>query len=167
MYLDDGFGCVQSFKRAFELGCEIKSDLLKSSFVPKAEKCVWKPVQCLELLGCTLNSEEGTICILERRIFKVQCTISELLHAQKAHRRVPVRKVASIVGQIMSMSIVIGHISQIMTRYLSMDIFSAWSWSSFISLAGGSIDQLNFWQDHLGKLNFKDIFESHKWSMIV
>ena len=167
MYLDDGFGCVQCFKRTFVLGCEIKSDLLKSGFVPKAEKCVWKPVQCLELLGCTLNSEEGTICILERRIFKTQCTISESLRAQKVHRRVPVRKVASIVGQIMSMSIVIGHISQIMTRYLSMDILSAWSWSSFISLAGGSINQLNFWQDHLGKLNFKDIFESHKCSMIV
>ena len=26
----------------FELGCEIKSDLLKSGFVPKAEKCVWE-----------------------------------------------------------------------------------------------------------------------------
>ena len=114
-----------------------------------------------------MNSEEGTICIPERRIFKAQCTISELLHAQKVHRRVPVRKVASIVGQIISMSIVIGYISQIMTRYLSMDILSAWSWSSFISLSGGSIDQLKFWQDHLGKLNFKDVFESHKCSKIL
>ena len=29
------------------------------------------------------------------------------------------------------------------------------------------IDQLKFWQVHLGKLNFKDIFESHKCSKIV
>ena len=58
IYLDDDFGCAQSFKRAFELGCKIMSDLLKSGFVPKAEKCVWEPVQCLEFLGCTLNSEE-------------------------------------------------------------------------------------------------------------
>ena len=80
------------------------------------------------ILKCTLNSEDGKICIPERRIFKAQCTISELLHAQKVHRRVPVRKVASTVGQIISMSIV-------------MDILSAWSWNSFISLSGGSIDQ--------------------------
>ena len=46
--------------------------------------------------------------------------------------------------------------------YLSEHILSAWSWSSFIPLSGGGIDQLKFWQDHLGKLNFKDIFESHK-----
>ena len=167
MYLDDGFGCVQSFKRAFELGCEIQFDLLKSGFVPKAESCIWEPVQCLEFLGCTLNSEEGTICILERRIFKAQCTISELLQAQNVHRRIPVRNVASTVGQIISMPIVIEHISQITTRYLSMDILSVWSRSSFISLSGGSIDHLKFWQDHLGKLNFKDIFESHKCSKIV
>ena len=37
----------------------------------------------------------------------------------------------------------------------------------FISLSGASIDQLKFWQDHLGKLNFKNIFESHKCSKIV
>ena len=48
-----------------------------------------------------------------------------------------------------------------------MDILSAWSWSSFISLSDGSIDQLKFWQDHLGKLNFRDISESHKCSKIV
>ena len=107
------------------------------------------------------------ICIRERKIFKKQFTISELLHAQKVHRRVPVRKISSIEGQIFSVSIVIGHISQIMTRYFSMDILSPWLWSSFISFSGGSIDQLKFWQDHLGKLNFKDIFESHKFSKIV
>ena len=38
MYLDDGFGCAQNFSRALQFGCEIKSDLLKSGFVPKAEK---------------------------------------------------------------------------------------------------------------------------------
>ena len=37
----------------------------------------------------------------------------------------------------------------------------------FFYLVGGSIDQLKVWQDHLGKLNFKDVFESHKCSKIV
>ena len=84
MYLDDGSGCAPSFKRAFELGCESKSDLLKSGFVPKVEKCVWEPVQCLEFLGCNLNSEEGTICIPERRIFKAQCPIFRIVACTKS-----------------------------------------------------------------------------------
>ena len=40
MYLDDGFGCAQNFSRALQLGCEVKSDLLKLGFVPKAEICI-------------------------------------------------------------------------------------------------------------------------------
>ena len=73
-------------------------------------------------MGCNLNSADGIISIPERRLIKAQNTISELLYVHKMHRRVPVRKVASIVGQIISMSFVMGHISQIMTRNLSMDI---------------------------------------------
>lgn len=167
MYLDDGFGCAQTFSRALQLGCEVKSDLLKSGFVPKAEKCIWTPVQCLEFLGCNLNSAQGIISIPERRVSKAQNTISGLLYDHKLHRRVPVRKVASIVGQIISMSIVMGHISQIMTRNLSRDILMAFSWDVYIPLTQESIDQLSFWETHLGKLNVKDIFESHKCSKIV
>ena len=167
MYLDDGFGCAKSFGQAIELGREVKSDLLKSGFIPKAEKSIWEPVQMLDFLGCTLNSKEGIIFIPEHRILKAQNSISELLTAQKVHRRVAVRKAASFVGQIISMSIVIGHVSQIMTRYLSIDILKAFSWDSFISLSCESIEQLKFWKSNLQNLNIKDIYESHKSTKIV
>ena len=52
-----------------------------------------------------------------------QNCISELLTAQKVHKRAAVRKVESFVGQIVSISIVIGRISKIMTKYLSTYIF--------------------------------------------
>ena len=65
------------------------------------------------------------------------------------------------------MSIVMGHISQIMTRNLSMDILRTFSWGAYISLSQESIGQLSFWKAHLGKLNIKDIFESYKCSKIV
>ena len=62
------------------------------------------------------------------------------------------------------MSIVMGHTSQIMTRNLSMDILRTFSWGACISSSQESIEQLSFWKAHLGKLNIKDIFESHKGS---
>ena len=83
-------------------------------------------------MGCNLNSAGGIISIPECRLIKAQNTISELLNVHKVHRRVPVRKVASIVGQIFLMSIVMGHISQIMTRNLSMDVLRAFSWGAYI-----------------------------------
>ena len=87
---------------------------------------------------------EGVIRIPERRLIKAQNTISDFLNVHKLHRRVPVRKVASIVGHFISMSFVMGHISQNMTRNLSMDILRAFSWGAYISLSQESIEQLSF-----------------------
>ena len=47
MYIDDGFGCVDHFEKALELGYKVKSDLSKSGFISKAENSVWQPVQVL------------------------------------------------------------------------------------------------------------------------
>ena len=60
-----------------------------------------------------------------------------------------------------------GHISQILTRNSRMDILKAFSWEAYISLSQESIEQLSFCKAYLGKLNIKDIFESHKCSKIV
>ena len=65
------------------------------------------------------------------------------------------------------MSIVLGYISQIMSRYLSLDILNANTWISYIQLSEESCKQLLFWKDNLSVLNTKYIFESHKCTKIV
>ena len=60
------------------------------------------------------------------------------------------------------MSIVLGHISQIMSTYLSLDILNANSWESYIQLSEEICQQLLFWKDNLSVLNTKYIFELHK-----
>jgi hypothetical protein len=54
--------------------------------------------------------------------------------------------VASLIGQLISMSVVTGHVSQIMTRALSIDILNAAYWDSYIVLSNDCIDQLRFWE---------------------
>jgi len=78
-----------------------------------------------------------------------------------------VRKVSSLVGQIISMSIVLGHVTQIMTRFLSIDILAAHSWDFYIPLSEDSIEQIRFWQNNLGAINSRSITESYKCSKIV
>lgn len=56
---------------------------------------------------------------------------------------VKVRRVASLVGQIISMPVVIGNVSQLMTRCLSIDILSATSWNSMIYLSEESVNQIS------------------------
>ena len=124
------------------MGQSIKSDILKSGFVPNATKCIWIPVQVLEFLGVVLDALNGTFCIPDRRISMAKQLISDLLFSIRNHRRVHVRRVASVVGQLISMSIVVGHVSQIMTRYLSADFLQAKHWDMYIQLCDESRQQL-------------------------
>ena len=167
MFLDDGFACAQEYEKTKTIGQDIKNDILKSGFVPNATKSIWVPVQILEFLGVVLDAIQGTIYIPDRRILKAKESISDLLLSFKGHRKVSVRKVASVVGQLISMSVVLGHISQIMTKYLSADILNAKYWDSYIYLCDESRQQLLFWDRNLQVLNTKDIYESHKCTRIV
>jgi len=65
------------------------------------------------------------------------------------------------------MSVVIGYVSQIMTKYLSAYIVNARSWESYIKLSPQNVEQLSFWNDILQNLNDKDFTQSQKYSKIV
>ena len=82
-------------------------------------------------------------------------------------RYVHVRSVASVVGQLISISMVIGSVSQIMTRYLSIDILKARTWNSYIKLSEESADQLMFWKKTLHSTNSRHFTEVHKTSEIM
>lgn len=166
-FLDDGLGCASDYEKALLLSNEVKQDLLLSGFIPNANKCVWLPTQVLHFLGAILNSKDGIIMVSEERINKAKLTASQLLHDLKVHRRAPVRKVASLVGQVISMTIVIGHVTQIMTRYLSIDILHSLSWDSYICLSQESIKQIKFWIEQLDNVNSRNIFQSQICSRVV
>ena len=98
-----------------------------------------------------LNSIDFTICIPERRVVKTISTLRELCRPGW----VPVRKAASFVGQIISMGIVIGPVSQIMTRYISMDLLHART--LYIKLSADSNQQLLFWENTLNSLKVQQL----------
>jgi len=56
------------------------------------------------------------------------------------------------------MSIVIGLVAKIMTRYLSIDVYSASSWNVYIRLSSDSYSQLEFWKDTFRYVNLRNIF---------
>lgn len=163
MFLDDGFGTGASYLDTQTLSKEVKTDLLKSGLIPKAGKSIWEPVQVLEWLGAVLNSREFTISIPKRRLEKALGVLKGL----NRKNWVAVRDVASFVGQIISMSIVIGPVAQIMSRYLSMDVLKARTWNSYINLSQNSLEQLSFWENMLYELNVKSIGKSASCSRVV
>ena len=54
------------------------------------------------------------------------------------------------------MSYVIGNVTNIMTKYLSIDILDKQSWNSAICLSKESLDQIAFWKRNLRTANLKE-----------
>ena len=125
------------------------------------------PVQSLQFLGSNIDSKECQLTIPETRIEKVLKVLNEINSDLKARGKVFVKKVASFVGHIISMTIVIGHISPIMTKSLSVDITKVNTWCSCIILSEESKEQLKFWQQNIRYLNCKKMFSVSSFSQII
>ena len=165
MYLDDGFGCAKGKTNTQCVSEEIKTDLLLSGFVPKVGESQWEPVQELTWLGTDINSLKCSISIPSSRTERLKQSVNEILSKQGRH--VHIKAVASVVGQLISMGIVIGSVCQIMTRFLSIDNLKARSWNSYIKLCDSSIDQLYFWKYNLASKYCRNVVEAYKTSKIV
>ncbi|XP_063416792.1 uncharacterized protein LOC134699035 [Mytilus trossulus] len=167
MYLDDGLGVHDDKELCIEMSIQVKKDIISSGFVPKAEKSMWTPTKNLTFLGTNIDTDKSVFTIPENRIDKIMSTISDIDLCLTKSGKVFVRKVASLVGQIISTSPVIGNIVYLMTKHLSIAINSVHSWNSYIHLSVESIDQINFWRFNLHKANVKPFKTDVSWQTIV
>lgn len=167
MYLDDGLGCHTVEKVSLNQAIQVKADLLASGFVPKADKSLWEPVQRLVFLGVDIDTMLGILSIPDYRIVKARSCLRDLLSVVDRGQTVHVRKVAKFVGHIISMSIVMGNITQLMTRSLSLQIATSKTWNEKFSLGNDSVVQLRFWLDRLDGLNSCEIRYSPQCNRIV
>ena len=154
IFLDDGLGGGTDFVSAKVNSLVVHSDLLKSGFVPNEEKSLWEPVQVITWLGVVLNTIDGTIKATEERIEKLNAGLVELLSFQPP-RKVHVKRVASVTGQIISLSPCVGSVARIMTRFLFSVVNSARSWESEVFLSDDSLSEISFWKNNLLFLNSK------------
>jgi hypothetical protein len=137
------------------MAAQVKQDLILSGFVPKNEKSIWQPIRQIIFLGYVIDTDLEILSIPEKRLSKLSATIDDIGLLITQNYRIHVKKIASLVGQIISMSYVIGNVAHIMTKYLSIDILSADTWSSFITLSDDSIEQISFWKNNLSDINVR------------
>ena len=167
MYLDDGLGIEQDYDLCQKFAYDVKLDLINSGFVPKAEKSLWSPTKQLVWLGTFIDTELGIFKIPDHRIDKILNTVEDISLCLSTSDTVYVKKVASLVGQIISTFLVVGHIVYLMTKHLTIDINSAASWFSYIKLSESSVEQLNFWKDNIKSINVKPFSSDESCHRVV
>ncbi|KAK2553060.1 hypothetical protein P5673_025787, partial [Acropora cervicornis] len=107
------------------------------------DKYQWEPIQIITWLGVILNTIDGSIKATEERIATLSCDLENLSAGQNP-TRVHVKRVASVAGQIISLSSCVGPVARIMTRFLFSVISSA-----------DAISEIDFWTHNVHALNGK------------
>ena len=83
----------------------VQTELLELGFLLAQEKCSWLPSQTIKWLGYIWNTEQGKIFVSDDRIEKLSKNINLVLQKVNDGKVLFfVRTLASIVGQIISMS---------------------------------------------------------------
>ena len=163
--MDDGFVVIPRPKQTTEhaqiasgIANHIRSDLLEAGFVYNISKSNWIPAFTIDWLGMRWDTTQGTLKILDRRIEKIRKSIQFLL--QQPFRPV-IRDLHSFVGQIISLSPVVGNISRLMTRHCQMSIAAALDESLQFVLTNNCLSELMFWNDNVMNINNRFLF-SHR-----
>ena len=153
IFLDDGLGGGTNSIMAKINSLTVRADLTRYGFVINEEKSLWEPVQVITRLRTVFDTYQGLISVTERRVSKLKSSI-DLLRKDNC-KILKVRDVASVVGQVISLTPCVGSVAKIMTRAQYTVVNQKQSWDSQVELSKEAFDELTFWIDNVDSLNFR------------
>ena len=156
VYLDDGIVAVKSKENALIESAQVKLDLGNAGFVVNNEKCAreWEPKCNMEWLGFLIDLSMGEFSV---PVGKLDMLKSKLLAVNEA-QLVPARKLARLIGTIISMSLALGPVTRLMTRSLYSVLNDRTSWCQKLALSLEALDEVQFWLDNISQFNGRNIW---------
>ena len=130
----------------------VRADLTRYGFLNNEEKSLWEPVQVITWLGTVFDTFQGVISVTECRICKLKSSISFIRKVDC--KSVNVRDLASVVGQVISLTSCAGSVARIMTRSMYSAVNQKLSWNSEVELTKEAYAELAFWSENVESLNF-------------
>ena len=153
IFFDDGVGAGSSLEATKINSSLVRSDPSRYGFDINHEKSNWEPKNKFSWIGYNIDTHTGFIFASDARIEKLCSDLNAVCANLEQSAFIHVKTIASIVGQIISMTSSCGNVSQIMTRYLHLIINSRHSWNSIVFVQDQGKQELHFWRDNLKTLN--------------
>lgn len=148
--LDDQFHAEQDAATLVRRRELIVSQLERMGFVLNREKSMLGEVsQRIKYLGMFIDTQRGVFEVPGDKRERVLAAIASALAA----RRLPVRTIACIKGQLLAMSWAFGPWSRLRTRGLGHLIETRRSWSSHVAVSPEAEEDLLFWQAYFDHFN--------------
>lgn len=114
IFLDDGLGGGVSFIKAKINSLIVHADFTRYGFVINDDKSLWEPIQNITWLGTVFDTNRGFISVAKSRISRLKSSIKFIRKVDC--KIVKVRDLASVVGQVISLTHCVGSVAMIMTR---------------------------------------------------
>ena len=162
LYLDDGWSSTTTKEKALSNSQHVRQDLMRAGIVWNIKKSNWTPVQALEWVGFYWNAVTGCFSVRQKRIVKLKLFLNEMFILEKCS----VRKLAGLIGQIISMLPVLGDVARLKSRNSQIAVAAANSWDENIQLSQGIKGEIKFWLENLDRFNTKNCF-SDKGPIVV
>ena len=153
MFLDDGGFFELEFNSALINSDHVRKDLLRSGSIYSIKKSNFNPTQKMTWLGFDWNSENGSFAAASHRVEKIKSTCEALITIDICH----VRKLASFIGQIISLLPVVGNCARVTTKVSQFCVANAESWEDNVVLSPSIKKEIIFWKENIDILNCRSI----------
>ena len=145
MFIDDGNGIAGDRATADIHSDLVRKSLRRSGFVASSSKSIWEPCLELEWLGIIVNTNEGFLKLPFHRLESLDNALDSFFSTFPS---ISAWRLSRISGIIISMSPVMDHISQIMSRNILRVIAQQISWDSDVDVSSDLklLAEIRFWQ---------------------
>ena len=140
VYLDDGLRRVAIYSSAVEPSLLVRNTLECAGFIVHPAKVNWEPTQRLVWLGFVIDLCLGQIEVPPEMIASSQDALTQTRPARYSQAR----RLASIIGQIISMGLAIGPVSRFMIRSLYALSESRLAWCDQLMISPEARDEMDF-----------------------
>ena len=143
VYLDDGITAAQNFSKCEEQSLLVRSDLVRSGFVPNKGKCQWVPTQIICCLGIFFGKNNCMFIPTE----KISCIFHKVTEIM-SQRSVSARKLARVIYRFVACFLIIGDVLKLMTKALHRLIECRKSWDAQVVLDSDDLVERKFCSVH-------------------
>ena len=127
-----------------------KFDLLNSGWRCNEKKSNWEPRQLGEWLGVIIDTARMLFVVPEKKIVKLKSILTELIHD---FPNLKVRRVASLSGFVISLSVALGPVARLFIRQMYFFIILRQSWNDVLVANEGVLQEFKFWLAHVVAFN--------------
>ena len=151
-YLDDFLFMKQGQQACSRMARRIEQDFFSAGLQVNVSKSCRSPCHKLRHLGFDVDLLEGKFRVPADRWEALQASVSAILAVRGG--RVQARRLASLVGTVISMGLAWGPVTQLYSRHLYSVINAVSSLNCWVEISKEAAEELLFWQQ-LPRLRFE------------